>query len=159
MEAAVITVSDRASAGVYEDLSGPFAADRLREGGFEVANVRVVPDSVEQIRGAIEEALAAGAQLIVTTGGTGVGPRDVTPEATKPFFDRELPHLVSAIVARGLEKTIHAVITRGLAGVCMRGEGALIVNVPGSTGGVKDAMGVLVEVAPHILDQLSGGDH
>ncbi|MDO5035313.1 MAG: molybdopterin-binding protein [Actinomycetaceae bacterium] len=157
VQAAVITVSDRASRGVYADRSGALAVSLMQDAGFGVLDKVVVPDDVEAIRSAIAEVIAAGARLVVTTGGTGVGPRDLTPEATAPLIVKELPYLVGSIVARGMVNTPHALVTRGLAGIT--DEGALLVNLPGSTGGVRDGVGLLVEVAEHILDQVKGGDH
>ena len=155
LKACVITISDRASQGVYEDLSGPVAVQILREAGFSTGAPVVVPDSIEAIQRSISEAVAGGARLVLTTGGTGVGPRDFTPEATAPL--RELSHLMSAIVSKGLQNTPHALIARGVAGLTK--EGALVVNAPGSTGGVRDAAEVVVTVASHILAQVDGGDH
>lgn len=157
LKACVITVSDRASQGVYEDRSGPAAVQILRGGGFDVSVPVVVSDSKDAIQHSICEAVARGARLVLTTGGTGVGPRDFTPEATAPLIDRELTHLMGAIVAKGLQSTPHALITRGLAGLTK--EGALVVNAPGSTGGVRDAAEVVVTVASHILAQVDGEDH
>ena len=157
LKACVVTISDRASQGVYEDLSGPVAVQILREAGFSTGAPVVVPDSIEAIQRSISEAVADGARLVLTTGGTGVGPRDFTPEATAPLIRRELFHLMSAIVSKGLQHTPHALITRGLAGLTK--EGALVVNAPGSTGGVRDAAEIVVTVASHILAQVDGGDH
>ena len=157
LKACVITISDRASQGVYEDRSGPVAVQILREAGFDAGAPVVIPDSKEAIQCAICEAVAGGARLVLTTGGTGVGPRDFTPEATAPLIKRELSHLMSAIVSKGLQNTPHALIARGVAGLTK--EGALVVNAPGSTGGVRDAAEVVVTVASHILAQVDGGDH
>ncbi|MDO5049549.1 MAG: MogA/MoaB family molybdenum cofactor biosynthesis protein [Actinomycetaceae bacterium] len=160
VKAVVITVSDRVFKNEYEDESGPLAASRLQEAGYEVGEVQVVPDSIDMIRSMINEVVSDGARLVVTSGGTGVAPRDVTPEATEPKLKVQLPHLIGAIVAKGLEKSPHAAITRGLAGVTNAGPGGvLIVNAPGSPSGVSDAIDVIAPVAKHIIDQLDGGDH
>lgn len=154
----VITVSDRAAAGTREDTSGPLAAELLAAAGV-AADVVVVPDEVEAITGAIQAALDGGARVIVTTGGTGVGPRDVTPEATAPLLARALPGVAEAIRARGAEHQPAAVLSRGLAGVTAGPRPALVVNAPGSPDGVRDALTVLAGLVPHVLDQLGGGDH
>jgi molybdenum cofactor biosynthesis protein B len=155
--AVVVTVSDRAARGAYEDRSGPLLAAGLVELGFAVEMPVVVPDEAEQITAALRAALAAGADLVVTTGGTGLAPRDVTPEATAPVLDREIPGLAEALRAAGRDKVPTAVLSRGLAGTAGR---ALVVNLPGSTGGVRDGLGVLGAVVGHALDQLrGGGDH
>lgn len=164
--ALVLTVSDRSAAGEREDRSGPLAAKRLAEYGLK-AQVRVIPDGEASVRAALEEALAEGFRVIFTTGGTGVGPRDRTPEGTRPLLDMELPGLAQAMRDAGAfaEKPIlAAVLSRGLAGVALSGGngehgGTLIVNAPGSTGGVHDAVGVVGPLVAHVLSQLDGGDH
>lgn len=156
----VVTVSDRCSRGEAEDLSGPTAARLLAEYGIAVEHIEVVPDDVAAIRCAVEEGVEAGARLVLTTGGTGLSPRDVTPEATEPLLDMRLDGLADAIRRRGATKVPTAVLSRGLAGVTSReGRQALVVNVPGSTGGVQDAVTVLGPLVHHVLDQLAGGDH
>jgi molybdenum cofactor biosynthesis protein B len=155
--AVVVTVSDRAARGVYEDRSGPLLAAGLAGLGFAVEAPVVIPDERDQITAALRAALAAGADLVVTTGGTGLAPRDVTPEATAAVLDREIPGLAEALRAAGRDKVPTAVLSRGLAGTSGR---ALVVNLPGSTGGVRDGLGVLGAVVGHALAQLRGvGDH
>lgn len=151
--AVVITVSDRCARGERDDRSGPLAADALRDAGYDV-EVRVVPDGVVEVTQALRTALADGARVLVTTGGTGVGPRDLTPEATAQVLDRELPGISEAVRRAGGVPT--AVLSRGLAGTVGN---AVVLNAPGSTGGVTDALTVLVPLLPHLLDQIDGGDH
>jgi molybdenum cofactor biosynthesis protein B len=155
--AVVITVSDRASAGVYEDRSGPVAAGLLADAGFAVAPVVVVADEVGAIAGALHTAVGDGVDLVVTTGGTGVGPRDVTPEATSRVVDRVVPGIAEAIRADARDRVPTSVLSRGIAGVSRR---TLVVNLPGSTGGVRDGVAVLLPVVGHAIAQLRGqGDH
>ena len=155
----VVTVSDRCARGEAEDRSGPLAAELLGRAGVE-AEVVVVPDGVDPVRRALRAALGKGARVVLTTGGTGISPRDLTPEATTTLLTRELPGLAEAIRTRGAVSVPTAVLSRGLAGVAPgRGGEALVVNVPGSTGAVRDALAVLAPLLPHILDQLAGGDH
>lgn len=157
---AVITVSDRCSRGEAEDRSGPLALARLAEFGVDVAHPVVVPDDIDYIRSALQEALDAGARVIVTTGGTGITPRDNTPEATEPFIALSLDGLAQQIRLAGLAATPLATLSRGLVGVSARGDrGALIVNAPGSTGGVEDALAIIGPLIGHILGQLSGRTH
>ncbi|MET0768092.1 MAG: MogA/MoaB family molybdenum cofactor biosynthesis protein [Aeromicrobium sp.] len=154
--AAVVVASNRAADGVYEDETGPLIVDALRAWGFEVGDAAVVHDG-EPVGEAIAAALADGAAAVVTTGGTGINPTDRTPEATAPLLDRELPGLAEAMRARGVAAGVPtAVLSRGLAGVA--GD-AVVVNLPGSRGGVKDGLAVLADVLPHAVDQLRGGDH
>ena len=159
--AAVVTVSDRASAGVYSDRSGPLAADLLGSHGVSVTAIEVVPDDPAEIRAAIERALAGGARLVLTNGGTGVGPRDVTPEATRPLLTRELPGLAEEIRRRGATAVPAAVLSRALCGLIDRPgrPSALVVNAPGSPGGVRDTVAVVGPLLAHLLDQADGGDH
>lgn len=154
--ASVVTVSDRAFAGTYADRSGPLLVAGLAELGFAVDGPVVVPDERDQIVAALRAALSTGADLVVTTGGTGLAPRDVTPEATADILERDIPGLAEALRAAGRDKVPTAVLSRGRAGAVGR---ALVVNLPGSTGGVRDGIGVLGAVVGHALDQLRGGDH
>ena len=157
--ARVITVSDRCFAGTTEDLSGPLAARLLADHGIH-ASVVVVPDDIGAIRRAITAAVEAGARLVFTTGGTGLTPRDVTPEATHPLLATRIDGLADAIRRRGEEKVASAALSRGLVGVTARSpEGALVVNAPGSRGGVTDTVAVIGPLTAHIIDQLASGDH
>ena len=157
---AVITVSDRCAAGQREDISGPLAARLLAEHDVIVEAVRVVPDGAEPVREAVREAVAAGARVVLTTGGTGITPRDLTPEGTAPLLAARMEGLEAQIRAHGLTKTPLAGLSRGLVGVTGRDDaGALVVNAPGSRGGVEDTVAVIGPLVPHVLEQLRGGDH
>lgn len=154
--AAVVVASNRASAGVYEDQTGPMLVEALRSWGFDTDDAAVVPDG-EPVADAISVALAAGAAVVLTTGGTGISPTDRTPDVTRPLLDRELSGLAEALRAAGVAKGVPtAVLSRGLAGVA---GSTLVVNLPGSRGGVKDAIEVLAPVVGHAVDQLAGVDH
>lgn len=159
--AAVITCSDRASDGVYEDRSGPIAADALTGAGFTVADRVVVPDDAEQIRLAIWTAVTQGARVVVTTGGTGVSPRDVTVDVTSELVDYEVPGLMEEVRRRGAEHTPMALLSRGVAGVVSFDDAqrAVVINAPGSTGGVRDTMAVVAPLLAHLVGQLDGGGH
>ncbi|MFC7404352.1 MogA/MoaB family molybdenum cofactor biosynthesis protein [Georgenia alba] len=155
----VITVSDRCARGEAEDVSGPVAARLLESAGL-ATSVVVVPDGVQSVREAVRAALDEGARLVLTTGGTGISPRDLTPEGTREVLSRELPGLAEAIRARGAASVQTAVLSRGLVGIAAGRDGeALVVNAPGSPGGVDDAVAVVAPLLAHIFDQLDGGDH
>lgn len=151
--ATVITVSDRSHAGVRPDTSGPLLASLLADLGFAVAPVVLVPDEVAAIAAAV---LAADADLVVTTGGTGLSPRDVTPEAVGPLLERLVPGLAEALRLDNRGAVPTSVLSRGVAGTIDR---TLVVTLPGSTGGVRDGVAVLAPVVGHALAQLRGGDH
>jgi len=154
--AVVITVSDRCSTGAAEDRSGPRAASLLTEAGYAVEDVRVVPDGVESVQQALAAAVADGARVVVTAGGTGVGPRDHTPEATAAVLERTLPGIAEEIRRVGSHTVPTALLSRGLIGTL---GGAVVVNAPGSPGGVTDTLAVVVPLLDHLLAQLDGGDH
>ena len=160
MLAAVITCSDRAAAGIYPDRSGPLLRESLNGLGFETREPRVVPDNLAMIRAAIREAVASGSRVVLTTGGTGVGPRDVTAEATLDLLACELPGIMEAVRRRGAEKNPHALLSRGLAGVVeCAGTRAIIINAPGSEGGASDTIEVAGPLLRHLVEQLDGADH
>lgn len=154
--ARVITVSDRSAAGLRADLSGPAAAEVLTAAGWQVDAPRVVPDGEEPVRAALEQALTDGADLVLTLGGTGVGPRDRTPEGTRAVLDLEAPGVAEVIRARGLHSTPTAALSRGIAGTAGH---SMVVNLPGSPAAVRESLEVLVPLVPHVLDRLRGGDH
>ena len=151
MIAAVVTVSDGVAAGERDDLSGDLLEQLLAEEGFEVRRT-VVPDERDSIAAAIAEA-AEGARLVLTTGGTGVAPRDVTPEATLDVVERQAPGLAEAIRADAVAKTPHGLLSRGVAGI--RGR-TLVVNLPGSPGGCRDGFAVLRPALRHALELIAG---
>jgi molybdenum cofactor synthesis domain-containing protein len=151
----VVTVSSRAAAGVYEDRGGPILVAGLRELGFQVDGPQVVPDG-DPVEVALRDAVAASYDVVLTTGGTGLTPHDLTPEVTARLLDRPVPGIAEAIRLRSIDKVPASVLSRGLAGVSAR---TLIVNLPGSPGGCRDGMAVLAPVLRHAVEQVKGGDH
>lgn len=151
----VITASNRAAAGIYPDRGGPLVVAWLRERGYQVPEATIAPDG-SPVGEALRAAVADGVDVVVTTGGTGISPTDATPEVTRELLDYEIPGLADAIRAAGAPTVPTAVLSRGLAGVAGR---TLVVNLPGSTGGVRDGLAVLDGVLDHAVDQLRGGDH
>lgn len=156
LAAAVITVSDRSARGERVDASGPIAVEALRGAGFDIDDAMIVPDGADEVERILRDTLQRGIRLIVTTGGTGIGPRDRTPEGTARVLDRELPGIAEELRRRGAAEKPAAVLSRGLAGVA--GD-ALIVNLPGSTAAVRDGIRLVLEIAHHALGQLEGEDH
>jgi molybdopterin adenylyltransferase len=152
LTAAILTVSDSAKAGVRADLSGPLLKDTLLKAGFEVVAMEVVADEWQQIQDALVR-LTAQARFVVTTGGTGVAPRDVTPEATRNICDKLIPGYAELIRASGLKRTPYAALSRAIAGT--RGT-SLIVNTPGSPKGAVDSLQAVLHLVPHTLDLLMG---
>ena len=153
--ALVITVSDRASAGMYADKGGPLISDALHAIGFEADGPIVVPDGAP-VEIALRSGLEAAYDVIITTGGTGLGPRDHTPQMTAQVLDYEVPGIAEAIRAAARVDVPTAVLGRGLAGVAGR---TLIVNLPGSMGAVRDGMAVLAPILQHAVEQLAGSNH
>lgn len=158
LPALVITVSDRSFAGQREDRSGPIAVGLLREAGWHCPDAEIVADGAGSVADALRRAVARGIRLVVTTGGTGIGPRDLTPEGTSRVITREIPGIAEELRRSGLADTPLSVLSRGIAGI-IDPEGVLVVNLPGSTRAVTSGVPVVVGVAQHVLDQLRGGDH
>lgn len=156
MKAAVITCSNRSASGERPDDSGELLATMLGEQGHEVVLRRIVPDDVEAIRAAVGEAIAAGAAAVLTTGGTGLTPTDVTPEAVTPLLDRLVPGIAEALRLVSRDAVPTSVLSRGVAGTV---GASLVVTLPGSPGGVRDGMVVLAPLLRHAIEQLGGGDH
>ena len=156
MKAVVVVASNRAAAGVYEDTTGPLIVEALADAGFAVEQPVVVPDG-DAVGEAIRAAVEGGARAVLTTGGTGLTPTDLTPEVTRPLLDKEVPGVAEAIRAYGLAQGVPtAALSRGLAGIS---GSALVVNLPGSRGGVKDGLAVVVPLLRHAIEQIAGSDH
>ena len=156
MKAAVVVASNRAAAGVYEDTTGPLIVAALLADGWSVDAPAVVADG-EPVGTAIAAAVAQGARAVLTTGGTGLTPTDLTPEVTRPLLDREVPGIADAIRAYGVANGVPtAALSRGLAGVVGT---ALVINLPGSGGGVRDGLAVVMPLLRHAVEQVTGSDH
>ena len=153
VRAGVITVSTKGASGERADESGPAMRAALTSAGYEVVHESLVPDDVERVATAILGAIRSGANVVLTTGGTGLSPNDVTPEATRRVIDREVPGIAEALRARSLEKTAHGMLSRGVAGAI---GGALVVNLPGSPLAVRESLDVLLPVLPHAVELLAG---
>ena len=162
--AVAITVSDRSSDGRREDESGRLLVEALRAIGYAVTAPVVVPDGVQSVAGALRDAVDQGARLVVTTGGTGMGPRDLTPEGTREVITRENPGLAELLRREGSKQTPYAAVSRGVVGVvdwpAGRGVGGtLVVNLPGRPSAVTEGMEIISPLLGHVLSQVSGGDH
>lgn len=159
--AVAITVSDRSSHGTREDESGRVLVQALRDLGYDVTAPVVVPDGVSSVAGALRDAVDQGARLVVTTGGTGMGPRDLTPEGTREVITRENPGLAELLRREGSRHTPYAAVSRGVVGVIdwTVGGGTLVVNLPGRPAAVAEGMEIIGPLLGHVLSQVSGGDH
>jgi molybdenum cofactor synthesis domain-containing protein len=154
--AVVITCSNRSAAGTRADDSGSLLATAVQEWGFELADQVIVADDVSQIQAAVRAAVTDGARLVLTTGGTGVTPTDVTPEAVLPLLDKQILGIAERLRMANADRVPTAVLSRGVAGLIGT---ALVVTLPGSPGGVSDGIAVLAPLVHHVLDQVTGGDH
>jgi len=153
VRAAVITVSTKGAAGQRVDESGPAMRQGLEAAGHQVISATLVPDDAEKISDAIRAAVKAGANVVLTSGGTGLSPNDVTPEATRRVLDRSIPGITDTLRARSIDKTPHGMLSRGVAGSV---GSALVVNLPGSPRAVRESLEVLLPVLPHAVELLAG---
>ncbi len=154
---AILTVSDSCAQGKREDISGQTIKDILPEDRFEICRKKIVADDHEKIVNELKHfSDKADIDVVFTTGGTGLGPRDVTPEATASVCERIIPGLGEIMRAEGLKKTKNAVLSRGIAGICNK---TLVINLPGSPKGVKESLEVILDVLPHAVDMMHGGGH
>lgn len=151
---AVLTLSDKGSQGMREDTSGPHLIECLNAQGYILADYEIIPDKHQGIVKKLRELTDAKIDLIVTTGGTGVAPTDVTPEATLEIIERETPGISEAMRAASLAKTSHAMLSRGVSGICGT---SLIINLPGSLKAAKENIEVVLPALPHALDKINGG--
>lgn len=151
--ATVITISDRAAQGIYEDKSGPAVADMLKEQGYQVLETSIIPDEKNTIKNTLLTLCEQGVHLIITTGGTGFAPRDITPEATKEVIEREVPGIAEYMRQQSMEITPRGMLSRGIAGI--RGT-SLIINLPGSPKGATENLGFILPHLGHGLDMLNG---
>jgi len=154
---AILTVSDSCAQGEREDISGQTIKDMLPEGGFEICRKKIVVDEHEKIVNELKHfSDKTDIDVVFTTGGTGLGPRDVTPEATASVCERIIPGLGEIMRAEGLKKTKNAILSRGIAGICNR---TIVINLPGSPKGVKESLEIILDVLPHAVDMMHGGGH
>jgi molybdenum cofactor synthesis domain-containing protein len=157
IKVAILTVSDSCSQGEREDISGQTIKDMLPEGGFEICRKKIVADEHEKIVNELKHfSDKADIDVVFTTGGTGLGPRDVTPEATASVCEKIIPGLGEMMRAEGLKKTKNAILSRGIAGIYNK---TLVINLPGSPRGVKESLEIILNVLPHAVDMMHGGGH